>query len=58
MSVKINASAWAAQAGKVKNQCAFQVDRKVPVMPVNGTAYVIWVLLQQQWNVLFESSGM
>jgi hypothetical protein len=37
--------------GTVKNECAFQLDRKVPVMPVTGTACVIWAMQQQQWNV-------
>jgi hypothetical protein len=35
-------------AGTVKNECALQLDRKVPV---TGTAYVIWATQQQQWNV-------
>jgi len=38
-------------AGTGKNECVFQLDRKVPVMPVTGTAYVIWAIQQQQWNV-------
>jgi len=30
-------------AGTVKNECAFQLGRKVPV---TGTAYVIWAIQQ------------
>jgi len=41
-------------AGTGKNEYAFQLDRKVPIMPVTRTAYVIWAIQQQQWNVCFE----
>lgn len=35
----------------VQNERTFQLDRKVLVIPVTWTAYVIWAIQQQHWNL-------